>query len=64
VRSGYVSDRVNHREHNQTKCECYTNVRHSTAANFVNHDRARAGEDQREGSDELCSNFFHSLQHA
>ena len=64
MRSGYVSNRVNHRKHDQTKCECYTNVCHSTAANLINDDRARAGEDQGEGSDELRSNSFHSLQHA
>lgn len=59
MRAGYVSKCVDHRENDQSECQCDADVRDGAATGFVDHDGAGAGEDERKRADKLRAEFLH-----
>ena len=55
MRAGNIAERVNHRQHDQTKSERNAYVRDDAAAYLINHNCARAGENERKRTDEFCA---------
>ena len=54
VRTRDVSNRVNHRQHDEAESKCHSHMRHRAAGYAIDHDRAGAGEHEAERSQKFC----------
>ena len=54
VRTRNVSNRVNHRQHDEAKSKCHSHMRHRAAGYAIDHDRAGAGKHEAERSQKFC----------
>lgn len=59
MRPRYVADRVDHREDDESKSQRDTRVCDRAAGHVVDHDRARAREDESERSEKFSSELVH-----
>src|SRR5882724_70949 len=59
--AGYIADRINHCEHNQTEGQRDANMRHRATGRFVDHDCACPSEDESECPDEFRRKVLHAL---
>ena len=63
MRPGYVADRVDHRQDNESKRQRDPNVCDCAAGHVVDHDRARARENERKRSEKFSGELVHRLIH-
>src|SRR4029453_11123598 len=58
VRTRNISNRINHRQYNEAKSKCHSDMRNRAAGYAIDHDRAGAGKNEAESSQKFCDYSF------
>src|SRR2546422_209683 len=61
MRAGNVAQRINQRQHHETKRQRNANVRDGAVAHVVDHNCSRPGEDEEERPEQFRRQFLHIL---